>query len=154
MQASSTKPDRALIAILALVAVLVIVAVVVVFTRGAPQPLEAGTPQRAVQDYATAVVDGDREAALEMLAPTWKEDCENLGYGPTTTDVRITLVDTTVHERTATVTVIVATGGNSGPFGGSGYEHEDVFQLEKSDGDWLIASTPWELAICAEMDFS
>lgn len=153
MQASPPKPDRALIGILALIAVLVVVAVVVVFTRGTPQPLEAGTPQRAVQDYATAVIDGDREAALALLASTWKEDCERMEYGPTTTDVRITLVGTRVHERTATVTVLVATGGNTGMFG-SDYEYEDVFQLERDSGDWLIASTPWELAICPAVDLS
>lgn len=154
MNASSAKPDRALIGILVLITVLAVVAVVVVFTRGTPQPLEAGTPQRAVQDYAIAVIDGDREAALELLAPTWKEDCERMEYGPTTTDVRITLVSTQLHERTATVTVMVASGGSSGPFGGSGYDYEDIFQLERHGGDWLIASAPWELAICPAMDLS
>lgn len=153
MHAPSAKPDRALIGILALIAVLVVVAVVVVFTRGTPQPLEAGTPERTVQDYATAVIEGDHETALELLAPTWKEDCVPGDYGATTTDVRITLVGTRLHERTATVTVVVATGGNTGPFG-SGYEYEDVFQLERSGGDWLIASAPWELAVCPPQDLS
>src|SRR5690554_767429 len=107
MQASPPKTDRTLIGILVLIAVLVVVAVVVAFTRGTPQPLEEGSPERAVQVYAAAVVDGDREAALELLAPTWKEDCDRMEYGPTTTDVRVTLVDTRLHEGTATVRVLV-----------------------------------------------
>lgn len=153
MEESRTKPDRTLLGILALIAVLVVVAVVVVFTRGAPQPLEEGTPGRAVQEYAMAVIAGDHESALELLAPTWKQDCERMDYGQATTDVRITLVGTQLHERTATVTVVVATGGNRGPFG-SGYEYEEVFQLERHGGDWLIASAPWEIAICPATDLS
>ena len=154
MQASSARPDRTLIGILAIIALLAIVAVVVVFSRGAPGPLEAGTPQRAVQDYTTAVIEGDHEEALELLSPTWKNDCERMDYGPTTTDIRITLISTQERERTATVTVAVLAGGNSGPFGGSGYEYDDVFQLEKSGDDWLIVSAPWELAICPATDLS
>ncbi|HEU4807312.1 MAG TPA: hypothetical protein VFT01_03555 [Homoserinimonas sp.] len=154
MEDTRSKPDRMLLGIVALIAVLVIVALVVVFTRGAPQPLEEGTPQRAVQDYVTAVIDGDRDTALELLTPAWKEDCKAMDYGATTTDVRITLISTQVHERTATVTVAVAASTNSGPFGESGYEYEEAFQLERSGDDWLIASVPWELAICPATDFS
>ena|SRR5690554_3899619 len=154
MQSPSSKPDRALIGILAFVAVLVVVAVVVIFTRGAPEPLEAGTPERAVQEYTAAVIDGDFEAASQLLSPTWKDDCESLGYDATATDVRVTLVDSQVHGNTATVTVLVATGLNSGPFGGSGYEYEEAFRLDQVGGDWLIASAPWELAICPAMDLS
>jgi len=148
MQTSSAKPDRTLIGILALIAVLIVVALVVVFTRGAPEPLEPGTPERAVQDYTTAVIDGDREAASALLSPSWKDECDPVGYGSETADVRITLVKTRVSDNTATVTVSIATGLNGGPFGGSGYEYEDDFQLDRDGDAWLIASAPWELAIC------
>ncbi len=148
MQKPPRRSDRTLIAILVVVAVLVIVAIVVVSTRGTPQPLDPGTPERAVQDYTTAVIDGDRAAAAGLLDTSWREDCEGMGYELMATDVRITLVDSRVHGGTATVTVSVQTGLNGGPFGGSGYEYEDVFQLNRVDGDWLIASAPWELAFC------
>lgn len=148
MQATPSKPDRALIGILALIAVLVVIALVVVFTRGMPEPLETGTPARAVQDYATAVIDGDHETAAELLSSSWKDDCEEMGYGAGTTDVRITLISTRTHERTATVEVAITVGLNSGPFGDGGYEHDDAFQLERDGDRWLITAVPWQLAIC------
>jgi hypothetical protein len=148
MQETSAKPDRTLVGILALIAVLVVVALVVVFTRGMPEPLEPGTPERAVQDYTTAVINGDREAASELLTPRWKDECDPMGYGSETADVRITLVKTRADDNSATVTVSIATGLSGGPFGGSGYEYEDDFLLDRDGDGWLIGSAPWELAIC------
>lgn len=154
MQTAPARPDRTLVGILALIAVLVIVAVVVVFTRGAPEPLEDGTPERAVQEYATAVVSGDLETAAGLLAPTWKDNCQDTGYDVAATDVRLTLIGTQLHGKTATVTVSVTTGFNSGPFGGSGYEYEDTFQLDRHGEGWLIANVPWDLAFCPMADLS
>lgn len=148
MQQSSSKPDRTLVGILALIAVLVVVALVVVFTRGMPEPLEPGTPERTVQDYTTAVMAGDREVASDLLSPRWKDECDPVGYGAETADARITVVKTRTDDNTATVTVSIATGLNGGPFGGSGYEYEDDFELDRDGDGWLIASAPWELAIC------
>lgn len=152
MDASAPKPDRTLLGILAVIAVLVVVAVVVVFTRGAPQLHEPGTPERTVQEYAAAVIDGDRDAAEDLLAPTGADDC--MDSGAVSTDLRLTLVDTRVHGETATVTVLIASGYSSGPFGDSGYEYEDAFQLERSGDDWLIASAPWEFMVCPGSDLS
>lgn len=148
MEQTPSKPDRTLIGILALIAVLVVVALVVVFTRGMPEPLEAGTPERAVQDYTTAVIDGDRETASALLTSGWKDECDPVGYSAETADVRITLVKTRIGDDSATVTVSIASGLSGGPFGGSGYEYEDDFILEQDGDGWLIAGAPWELAIC------
>lgn len=152
MDASSVKPDRTLLGILAVIAVLVVIAVVVVFTRGTPELHDEGTPERAVQEYAAAVIDGDLDAAGELLAPTPTDDC--VESGAVSTDLRLTLVDTRVHGETATVTVSVASGYSSGPFGGSGYEYEDTFQLERSGDGWLISSAPWEFMVCPKADVS
>lgn len=148
MQTTPPKPDRTLIGILALIAVLVVVALVVVFTRGMPEPLEPGTPERAVQDYTTAVINGDREAASALLSPSWKDECEATGYGSEAADVRITLVKTRERDSTATVTVSITAGLNGGPFGGTGYEYEEDFQLDRDGNGWLITTAPWELAVC------
>lgn len=154
MEATRAKPDPILLGILAVIAVLVVIAVVVVFTSGRPALREPGTPERAVQDYSTAVIDGDHDAAAELLSPAWKEDCQGMGYGAETSDLRITLVNTRERSDSATVTVSVTFGNNSGPFGGSGYEYEDSFQLERAGDDWLITSAPWELTICPGSDGS
>lgn len=152
MDASSAKPDRTLLGILAVIAVLVVVAVVVVFTRGAPQLHDPGTPERAVQEYAAAVIDGDLDAAEDLLAPTSTDDCVESPV--VSTDLRLTLIETRVHGETATVTVSIASGYSSGPFGGSGYEYEEAFQLERSGDGWLISSAPWEFMVCPKADAS
>ncbi|MHA6667407.1 nuclear transport factor 2 family protein [Homoserinimonas sp. A447] len=152
MDASAPKPDRTLLGVLAVIAVLVVVAVVVVFTRGTPELHDPGTPERAVQEYAAAVIDGDFEAARELLAPAPAEDC--VDFGPKATDLRLTLVETRERGETATVTVLVASGYSGGPFGGSGYEYEEAFQLEHSGDDWLISSAPWEFTVCPKADAS
>ena len=36
----------------------------------------------------------------------------------------------------------------SGPFGNPEYETEDVFDLVKVNGRWLVQTAPWRLAIC------
>jgi hypothetical protein len=154
MEETRGKPDRTLLGILAVIAVLVVIAVVVVFTNSGPELREPGTPERTVQDYAAAVVEGDHETAGELLSPTWKEDCQGLSYGGDTSNMRITLVNTNVRSDAATVTVSLAFGDNGGPFGGSGYEYQDSFQLERAGGDWLIVSAPWELSICPGSDRS
>jgi hypothetical protein len=152
MDTSSAKPDRTLLGILAVIILLVVVAVVVVFTRGAPQLHDPGSPERAVQDYASAVIDGDIDAARELLAPSSNKDCMENGLAPT--DLRLTLVDTRERGDTATVTVLVATSYSGGPFGGSGYEYEEAFQLERSGDEWLISSAPWEFTVCPKADAS
>jgi hypothetical protein len=154
MEETRAKPDRVLLGILAVIAVLVVVAVVVVFTSGAPALRESGTPERVVQDYAAAVIAGDDDAATELLSTAWTKDCEPMDAGVTSQNLRLTLIDTNVHGETATVRVSVASGYSSGPFGGSGYEYEDQFQLERSGDGWLISSTPWEFMTCPRADAS
>ena len=154
MEENRAKPDRTLLGILAIIAALVVIAIVVVFTSGSPELREPGTPERVVQDYATAVIDGDTEAAAELLTQTWKDECQGMGYGAETPNLRITLVSTREHGDTATVTVSVASGNDGGPFGGTGYDFEDAFQLERAGDAWLIGSAPWELTICPGSDLS
>src|SRR5690606_28694876 len=84
---ASTRPDRTLPIILGLIAALVVVAVVVVFTRGAPEQLDPATPEGTVQQYVTAVIDGDHAAAAELLAPAWLNECDPLTYAPSTSQL-------------------------------------------------------------------
>ena len=148
MDNSPAKPDRTLLAIAVVIAVLVVVAITVVFTRGASPTLDPGTPEGVVQQYTAAVLDGDRQAAAELLSPSWLETCGGMGSGVAAADLRITVINTRIHDGSATVTVSVSSGYSGGPFGSSGYEYEDAFQLDRDGAGWLIASMPWELSVC------
>jgi hypothetical protein len=141
------KPDRILIAILSAIALLVVVALAVVFTRGAPEALDASTPQGVVQRYSTAVIDGDTATANSYLTEAAKSVCR--GYyesGPR--PVRVVLISTTERADSAQVRVSLVSSGGGGPFGPSEYEMEDRFALVKSGGSWLIEQAPYQLASC------
>ncbi len=46
--------------------------------------------------------------------------------------------------------VLIVTVYGTGPLGADEYESEDAFDLVKVDDEWLIETTPWQLAVCAE----
>lgn len=147
MSDTPERPDRTLPIILGIIGVLVVVAALVVFTRGTPAQLDPATPQGTVQQYVTAVLDGDQKAAAELLSPTWLEECDPLSYGPDSTQRRVSLISTDENDTSATVRVTVSYGPGGDPFG-SEYEYEDSFRLDKSGDSWLIATVPWEFAVC------
>ncbi len=148
MPETPVRPDRTLPIILSVIAALVVIAVVVVFTRGAPEQLDPSTPQGTVQQYVTAVIDGDKSAAAEHLSPTWLDDCDPLNYGQETAQLRVSLISTTESDASATVEVNISYGPGNGPFGVSDYDYDDSFRLEKTGSDWQITVAPWEFAVC------
>jgi hypothetical protein len=147
------RPDRTLIAVLAIIAGLVAVALAVVFFRGEPEPLAESTPAGVVQRYAAAVLNNDGAAAarystdgrLGMSHPD--RPCVPADR-PASGTLRVTLASTVEHADTAEVHVVLATFNGSGPFGNPEYETEAVFGLERVNGNWLVATAPWQLTIC------
>jgi len=148
MDAAAGKPNRTLVIILAIIAVLVVAALAVVFSRGAPALLDESTPQGVVQRYSAAVIDGDETAAMAYLTETARTQCVDFQRA-STDNLRVTLVATAERASSADVRVLIVVSNGGGPFGNSEYETEDVFDLVKMDGKWLIVSSPWQLRVCA-----
>lgn len=147
MDAAAAKPDRILIVILSIIAVMVAVSLAVVFSRGKPALLEESTPQGVVQRYAAAVIEGDESAAAAYLTDAARSQC--VGFErPSSNNLRVTLVSTTERPASADVRVLIAVSSGGGPFGNSEYENEDVFDLAKTNGKWLVDSAPWQLRVC------
>ena len=140
-------------AVLAIIAGLVAVALAVVFFRGQPEPLPESTPAGVVQRYAAAVLDGD-EAAARRYSTDGRFGTGQPGAPCTRAErppagaLRVTLVSTVERADTAEVHVVLATSNGSGPFGNSEYESEAVFGLERVNGNWLVATAPWQFTIC------
>lgn len=134
--------------ILAVVAVLAVAALAVVFSRGEPALLDESTPQGVVQRYAAAVIDGDETAAATYLTEAARTQCVDFERAPTE-NLRVTLVSTTERESSADVRVLIVVSNGGGPFGNSEYETEDVFDLVKTDGKWLVDAAPWQLRTCS-----
>jgi hypothetical protein len=137
-----------LIVLAAAVIIVVIVALIAVFARGGAAPLDPDTPEGVVQRYSQAVVDGDVQTALTYLVPEISESCERVSRNGD--DLRITLAETTERGSSARVEVLVVTVYGSGPLGADEYESEEVFDLVRVGGKWLIETAPWQLAVCAE----
>ena len=147
MESSASKPDRALIVVLAVTALLVVVALIVVFVRSAPAQLDPDSAEGVVQRYATAVLSGDEDAAADLLSSAAKEDCGEI-VEPWTDGMRVTLVSSTERATSAEVRVDIITYYDGGLFGGSEYTEPGTFELVQSGGDWRIDTVPWQLSVC------
>ncbi|MBT2522406.1 hypothetical protein [Arthrobacter sp. ISL-28] len=147
MNASAGRPDRILIVILSIIAVLVAVALAAVFFSGQQELLDEGTPAGVVQRYAAAVLDGDEAAAAGYLAERSGRQCSPTNRR-TAGGMRVTLVSTTERDTSADVRVAISISNGAGPFGSQEYETEDVFDLVKVNGRWLVEAAPWQLTIC------
>ncbi|MEN8582107.1 hypothetical protein B1A87_005975 [Arthrobacter sp. KBS0703] len=149
MSAPAGRPDRILIVILSVIAGLVVLALAAVFFRGQPEPLSADTPAGVVQRYAEAVLDGDEAGAASYLAESSGRQC-----GPvdsvSTRSLRVTLLSTTERPDSADVHVVLTVSNGNGPFGNPEYETEDVFDLVKVNGKWLVKTAPWQLTVCPD----
>lgn len=148
MSAPAGRPDRILIVILSVIAGLVVLALAAVFFRGQPEPLAADTPAGVVQRYAEAVLDGDEAGAARYLAESSGRQC-----GPVdsvTRSLRVTLLSTTERPESADVHVVLTVSNGNGPFGNPEYETEDVFDLVKVNGKWLVKTAPWQLTVCPD----
>jgi hypothetical protein len=141
------RPDRFLIVILSVIAGLVVVALAAVFFRGQPEPLDEGTPAGVVQRYAAAVLDGDEATASGYLADRSGRPCGPVERAARS-GLRVTLVSTTERADSADVHVAITVSNGSGPFGSQEYETEDVFDLVKVSGRWLVKTAPWRFTIC------
>lgn len=145
--AAASGGGRALWAVIAVIAVLVIVALVVVLTRGAPEQLDADTPEGVVQRYSAAVIAGDERGAAGYLSPGLADSCDSFD-SESTGSLRVTLVSTTQRDDTADVRVSITTIYENGPFGIDEQEFQEDFDLVRIDGAWLIEGVPWPLDIC------
>ncbi len=149
MNAVEPHRDRSLLIAGVVVGIIALVAIGVVLTRGEAPLRDASTPEGVVQRYATAVIAGDETEAARYLTDRAAERCESSDQG-FSSNVRVTLVSTTVRDETADVRVVVVTSQPGGPFGGGGFEMEAMFDLVGGDGDWLIDMAPWPLSICPD----
>ncbi len=149
MKALSAQPDRTLVAVLVVIGLLVVGSLAVVFAGGAPREFDAATPQGVVQRYAAAVIDGDDEAAAQYLATKDTDRCQGFER-QFAGNLRVSLVSVREREDSADVRVTIATLNDGGPFGASEYENQDVFDLVKVDGAWLVETAPWQFTICPD----
>lgn len=144
--------NRAGLVLAVAVGALLLVAVVgAVLSATRPGPrLAEGSPEAAVRDYVTAVVEGDREAAAGLLDPEGSCAEDDLGaYGPDSSSGRIVLREAEATGDEAEVRVDVVHDGE-GPFGAGEWREELRFDLRRDGERWVITGEPWPMYGCAE----
>ena len=124
---------------------MLVVALVIVALARDPVQLDPSTPEGTVQAYVQAIADKDYETAFELLHPDEREGCRpaDLAHFGRDDPFTVTLGDTDVSNGTAFVEVTISQGPSPGPFDSGRGGHEELFTLEKSDGQWLITGEPW-----------
>lgn len=148
MSEGARRQRWGLIALIGGVCLVVVIALVAVFARGGPAEFAEDTPVGVVQRYSQAVIDGDADTARTYLVAEVADSCTRVRGG--SEDYRMTLVETTEHERSARVDVLIATVYESGPLGTNEFESDESFELVREGDGWLIEVAPWQLTICEE----
>ncbi|MBW3560883.1 MAG: hypothetical protein KY437_00130 [Actinobacteria bacterium] len=132
----------------------VAVLAVVITTVREPESYPADSPEGVVQRYLQAVADGDLEAAAQLHTEEFRDRCEDHGPGrvPPRFEDRsfdADLVDTReVDDDTIDVSVRITEFSGDPPFGGGGYDHEEIYRVQRVDGSWLIVDSGWPYYGC------
>jgi len=145
----TTRPSRVLAIVVGSV-VLVIVLVGVLAANRSVTDHDLSTPEGVVQAYVAAVVDGDHQAAADLLAEDSECDVDDLDGTYVPELDRVVLLDTEVDGDSARV--YVETVAAEGPFGAFDYSERHSFLLERSGTSWRIAGKPWPLYECFKGD--
>lgn len=150
MTSQASAPNRANRVLLLVVGVIVAFAIVaaVVAANRTPATLDPQTPEGVTQAYLAALAANDLSTAAGFLDESSPCEIGDLAATYVPTSIRVVLIDSTVRDDGAAVTVEVTESGDSGPFGSGGYSHTERFLLTAGDDGWRLRGAPWPLYDC------
>lgn len=143
------KTNRTLVIVAIVLAIVAVVIAVVV--REDVGKFPDGSPQKVVQQYLQAFVEGDHDTAAQFFAADSKCTAADLDRTYTTKDVRVDLVNVAINGDSALVKVAVGLG-SEGPFD-SLYLEDHVYRLTKTSGEWRLTGVPWPLYECGMVKY-
>lgn len=142
---SSPRPNRILAAIVAAVVALGLLTLVLSLGRGDVDYDPAG-PEAAAQAWLRASLDGDFDAAAELLDPSGDCDATDLDRAYVPDRVGVNLVETVTDGDRSRVRIEVEYP--SGNLVGESGREEHTLRLVRLDGKWLLTGIPWPLYDC------
>lgn len=137
------------------VVVIVAITAVVISTVRQPAEIPAASPEGVVQRYLQAVADDDLAAIRDTYTPAQRQRCAS---GPTmrpvfpddSTSFEADMISTReVAPDTVEVRVRITETFSDALFGGDGYDHVEVFVVERTDEAWGIAQALWPPSVCS-----
>lgn len=143
----SARPERVLALVVGVVLVLAVAAAVVAANQPT-QTVDPDSPEGVVQEFLTAVVEGDGEAALSYVDPELNCDEQALEHVEGE-QARVALLESEVDGDEARVVVSISQG-SSGPFETGEYSREETYRLVRTDEGWRISEQlGWPIYGCA-----
>lgn len=128
-------------------AVLVVVALAIRGTTEYP----AGSPERALQDYLNAALEGDKDDVALTITEEFSRRClnEEDAFGDLSS-IGFELDSIKVDGDIAVVEATTRRSSSGDPFDSSYRTGEADFSLRRVDGQWLVdeASWPWPMTRC------
>lgn len=140
-----------LLALAAAIVALVIAALLVVSLRSAPQPYEEITPEGVVQRYLIAFEAENMQTMQDYTIDGQSRSlCNPEPYNTQHLDVQ--LLRSSVGTNSATVHVRFDTQDSQFLPLPDLSAYDDVFELRKINGTWLIERMPWQVGLCTEKE--
>lgn len=157
------RPERSILIIGALILALVAAAIVVTLAFGSDEPADfpVGSPEGALQEYLTAIQDGDTDRAYDLVSqsalrqmsprspstgtgtatdPISRDDFARMAggsRGQTNSRVRIERVEYAANDQSATITLTIENFSGSGlDFNRSSWTR--TLRMAREDGAWKI----------------
>lgn len=141
-------PNRTLLIVIGLISAAAVVLVLFSSDRSATT-YEADTPEWAVQQFLTAMVNQDTDSAYEHISPSSPCKIIHLDRAWMNRDLNVDLVQSTITGDSARVEVDIEY--SSSDLFGSPYVESHVYRLEDAGNKWLIVGIPWPLYDCGEI---
>ena len=133
------------------VAVTLLLAAVAAFLSSTRETQEysATSPERAVQKYLQAIIDGRYESASNYLSQRSPCDATDIDRSWMPESVRVNLKNSSIEGANAFITVNVDLS-SGGPFDDY-YTESHNFRLSMENGEWKILGIPWPMYSCDEV---
>lgn len=131
---------------IAIAAVLVIALIVALASNNSTKTLNAGSPERIVQEFLQSLNDGRNDLAVKLLASDSScsiQDIDRAYHSPST---EISLLESQITGNTAVVRVSVQR--DPAAMMDTSSDEEVTYRLVKNANQWRISGIPWPLYDC------
>ena len=107
------------------------------------------SPERVVQNYLKAIIEGKYESAASNLSQRSPCDATDIDRSWMPESVRVNLKDSSIEGGKSFISVAVDLS-SGGPFDNY-YSETHNFRLERENGVWKILGIPWPMYSCDEV---
>jgi hypothetical protein len=142
----ASDSSKVVLGVIVTLVVGLVAAAITLSVIGPETEYDPSTAAGVAQAFYEAIIDGDDQAALDLLEDDLAAECGTTrpdAVFPRSSSIRVTLVAVDVQGDTAVVTVDVTEVDDPSPFDVDGYTHRERLTMRSSSGTWRISESPW-----------